>query len=173
MKRVMPDTNIYEFILRFVEKKVFEQALLGGSIVFYGNAIIRKELREIPKVEQQIVEGKMKSLRNALLSLYDSMVGKHHYEITSQMEELAGKYFTVFKELGGNAPWKELAADLTIVACASLHNLNLLVTEDAKTMTSDIALKSYRSVNKLFGFSTPSFIRFQEFKNLLRGGKLD
>ena len=173
MKRVMPDTNVYEFILRFVEKKVFEQAVVGGRLVFYGNNLIRKELREIPKVEQQMIGGKMKSLRNALLSLYDLMVGRHHYEITSQMEELAEKYFTVFKELGGNAAWKDLAADFTIVACASLHNLDLLVTEDAKTMTSDFAMKSYRSVNKLVGFSTPSFIRFQEFKTLLGGGKLD
>ena len=86
MKRVMPDTNVYEFILRFVEKNVFEQAVVGGRLVFYGNNLIRKELREIPKVEQQMIGGKMKSLRNALLSLYDLMVGRHGDHVGGELE---------------------------------------------------------------------------------------
>lgn len=169
----MIDTSVYEFILKYIEKQLLETILFKKYIVFYGNAIIRKELREIPKGKKEIVDGHIKSLRNILLQLYDFLVGKHHYHITKQMEELADKYFTVYRTLGGIASRKEIINDFKIIACASLNNLDIVVSEDVKTMLSEEALKSYRSVNGILGFKTPNFIKFNEFRNKLRGGKLD
>ena len=169
----MIDTNVYEFILKYIEKSLLETILLQKHIIFYGNGIIRGELRNIPRLKKEIVDGQTKSLRNLLLQLYDVMVGKHHYQITKQMEELADKYFIVYKTFGGSATNKEIEDDFRIVACASLNNLDIVVSEDAKTMLSDAAINSYESVNKLFGFKTPKFIKFNEFRNRLRGGNLD
>lgn len=173
MKRVMIDTNVYEFLLKYIERDILENILLQKNIVFYGSSIIRKELREISKVKKEIVDGQLKGLRNTLLNIYDLMVGRHHYQITKQMEELADKYFTVYKTFGGFATEKEIIDDFRIVACASLNSLDILVSEDTKTMLSEFALKSYESVNKIFGFKTPRFIKFNEFRNRLRGGNLD
>ena len=89
------------------------------------------------------------------------------------MEELAGKYFIVYKTFGGHAAKKEIENDFKIIACASLNNLDIVVSEDTKTMLSNAAISSYESVNKLFGFKTPQFIKFNEFRDKLRGGKLD
>ena len=160
MKRVMIDTNVYEFILKCIERNILENALLQKSIIFYGNNIIRKELRDIPKLKKDMINGKFKGLRSVLLELYDLVVGKHHYQITKQMEELADKYFTVYRTLGGFAFKKEIINDFKIVACASLNNLDILVS-------------SYKTVNEIFGFKTPNLIKFNEFRNILRGGKLD
>lgn len=173
MRRIIIDTNVYEFILKFIEKPILEAILLKKSIAFYGNSIIRKELREIPKPKKELIDGQLRSLRNILLQLYDYIVGKHHYQITKQMEEVADKYFIVYRNLGGLANRHEILNDFRIVACASLNNLDILISEDTKTMLSEVAIKSYKSVNELFGFKTPKFIRFNEFRNSLRGGKLD
>ena len=173
MKRIMIDTSIYEFVLKYIEKSVLEVILLQKRMIFYGNGIIRKELREIPKSKKDIVYGNVRGLRSALLQLYDLIVGKHHCQITKQMEELADKYFTVYRTLGGFAAKKEIINDFRIVACASLNNLDILVSEDTRTMLSEISINSYKTVNQLFGFKTPNFIKFNEFRNKLRGGKLD
>ncbi len=77
------------------------------------------------------------------------------------------------KEIGGFAAKKEIINDFKIVACASLNKLDILVSEDTKTMISDKSIKSYKSVNQLLGFKTPRFIKFNEFRNSLRGGNLD
>jgi len=173
MKRIMIDTNVYEFILKYIERDILENVLLKKSTIFYGSSIIRKELRDIPKLKREMINGKFKGLRHVLLELYDLIVGKHHYQITKQMEELADKYFTVYKEIGGFASKKDIIDDFKIVACASLNKLDILVTEDTKIMISDNSIKSYKSVNQLLGFKTPKFINFKELKNKLRGGKLD
>ena len=173
MKRIMIDTNVYEFLLKYIERSVLEDVLFQKRLIFYGSDIIRKELREIPKSRKETIGGQLKSLRNILLSLYDFVVEKHHYKTTKQMEELADKYFIVYRTFGGIAEKKEINNDFKIVACASLNNLDILASEDIKTMLSDKALMSYASVNNLLGFKTPKFIKFKEFRNRLRGGNLD
>jgi len=99
MKRIIIDTNVYKFILKSIEKQLLEFTLKNQNFVFYGNSVIRKELRDIPRFKIGLLEGKKRNLRNTLLSLYDFIVGKHHYEINRQMEELADNDFK--KELGG------------------------------------------------------------------------
>ena len=96
MKRIMIDTNVYEFLLKYIERSVLEDVLFQKRLIFYGSDIIRKELREIPKSRKETIGGQLKSLRNILLSLYDFVVEKHHYKTTKQMEELADKYFIVY-----------------------------------------------------------------------------
>jgi len=161
MKRIIIDTSVYEFMLKYVDKDMLK------------GIIIRKEIREIPKNIREGIDGRIRSLRNMLLILYDTTVGKHNYKATLQMVEFADKYFNTYRTLGGNAQKKEIINDFIIVACASLHNLDVVVSEDIKTMLSDSAIKSYKVVNDLYGFKTPNFIRFNDFRNKLRGGRFD
>src|SRR3989344_8225204 len=111
MKRIMIDTNVYEFLLKYIERLILEDILFQKRLIFYGSDIIRKELREIPKSRKETIGGHLKSLRNILLSLYDFVVEKHHYKTTKQMEELADKYFIVYRTFGGIAEKKEIDND--------------------------------------------------------------
>lgn len=167
MKRVIVDTNVYELMLKSIDRHMLESAISKRNIIFYGNSIIRKELRGIPKIRKELIEGRARSLRNLLLQIYDFTVGGHNITVTSQMEEFAEKYAIVYKALGGFASKEEIMSDFKIVACASISKLDLLISEDERTMLSETAVKSYESVNRLFGLRTPKFIKFKELKQEL------
>ena len=89
------------------------------------------------------------------------------------MSELADKYYRVYKVLDGNAIKKEIITDLIIVACASLHNLDIVVSEDNKTMLSEKTINAYKSVNTLERIRSPLFIGFKKFVSVLRGVNFD
>jgi predicted nucleic acid-binding protein len=173
VKRVMLDTNVYEHVLRrFSEaelRSLFEQELM----VFYGNAIVRKELRGIPAKLKIAVDRWLRSLRIVLLNLYDALNGAHVYGINPEMELLAEKYFVAYRMAGGIKSKSEILSDFIIVACATSKNLGVVVSEDAKTMLSREALSAYQLVNGLDAKRTPDFIGFKEFKEALRGVSLD
>ena len=173
MKRIMLDTNIYEFILKYIEKDKIKDMIEKQILVIYGLNIIRRELRDIPKDKIRIGEGKIHNLRVTLLSLYDFFVGSHQYKLTNEMSELADKYYRVYKVLDGNAIKKEIITDLIIVACASLHNLDIVVSEDNKTMLSEKTINAYKSVNTLERIRSPLFIGFKKFVSVLRGVNFD
>ena len=173
MKRILLDTNIYEFILRYLERKDVKSYIEKQIFIIYGFDAIRKELRGTPKKKVEAGREEIKNLRMALLLVYDFLVGKHQYKTTDGIINLAGKYFDVYKALGGFASRSEIISDLRIVACASLHNLDIVVSEDNKTMLSGQAISAYKSVNALEKIKTPNFIGFKEFRNLLGGVSLD
>lgn len=173
MKRVLLDTNIYEFILKYLEKERIKRFIEKQILVIYGIDIIRKELRKIPSKKVGIAGGDITNIRIALLSLYDFFVGEHQYKITEDILDLADKYFVVYKTLGGFASKSDIITDLSIVACAALHDLDIVVSEDNKTMLSESAINAYKSVNSLEKIKIPKFIGFEEFKNMLRGVNLD
>src|SRR3989338_3763349 len=173
MKRVLLDTNIYEHLLKGINREILEKHISQNQVIFYGMDVIRKELRAIPKKRKETVGGAAKNLRNALLGLYDTLVGKHHLMAMAQMEEMASKYYLLYNSFGGKALKHEIIADFTIIACASLHELDIVFSEDSKTMISGEAVKSYHAVNLILGFKTPSFYRFRELKKMLGGGSLD
>ena len=51
--------------------------------------------------------------------------------------------------------------------------IDILVSNDNKTMSSEESEKAYKSVNEIKKFRTPDFIGFEEFKKMLRGVKFD
>ena len=173
MKRVLPDTNFYEFILKYLEVEKIRKIKESSVIVFYGIDIIRKELRATPKKKVEFVMDELLKLRNALLLTYDLLVGKHQYRIDSKIGKLADNYYIAYKVLKGKATKDEIINDFKIVACASTHNIDILVSDDNKTMLSPESRKAYGSINSLNKLTTPNFIGFEEFKKILRGVKLD
>ncbi len=61
----------------------------------------------------------------------------------------------------------DMMNDFMVVACASLHELDLAVSDDNRTMLSEFAIKSYKIENSLRRYRTPNFIGYGEFRRLL------
>lgn len=173
MKRLIADTNFYELMLKYLEVEKIRKVKESGRIVFYGVNIIRKELRATPKAKIELVRNELLKLRNALLLIYDLLVGAHQYKIDLKTNQIAENYFVAYKVLKGKAKKEEIINDFSIVACASIHNMEILVSNDNKTMLSAESKKAYASVNEINKLKTPNFIGFEDFKKLLRGVKLD
>lgn len=53
-----------------------------------------------------------------------------------------------------------------IVACASINELDIVVSEDNKTMLSEYAIRTYDTVNSLRSHRTPKFIHYEDFRRL-------
>lgn len=160
MKRTILDTNIYGELA--IDKDVGEivDSIGGGSVTVYGLPIIRKELRDTPK--SSIFEEK--NLRITMLSIYDKLVKDHILEVTNNTIELAKEYDMTYKNLGGGKGQDKMATDLLIVACASLNNLDIVVSDDCHSLCSEKAVQSYKIVNDLRKLRTPNFLRYNEFK---------
>jgi predicted nucleic acid-binding protein len=173
MKRILLDTNIYEHLLIEVGKPMLETVVKEKKLIFYGTETVRKELRDIPVSKKYATGSDLRNLRISLLQLYDLTVGKHHYQSTHQMEDVAEKYFALYRSYGGKEQKEGIISDFLIVACACLHHLDIVVSEDSKTMVSEPAKKAYDAVNHILEFKTPKFYRFLELKKMLRGGRLD
>lgn len=164
MRRVILDTNIYGRILERRERQLFEEALeKRKDIVIYGFDAIRKELRNISK---KVVYDKLK-IRITLLRLYDKLATQHVYFTTSSVQRLANEYYSVYEKIGGKENKEEMLVDFLIVACASIHELDLVVSDDNNTMLHEDSIKTYRIVNELRNYSTPNFIGYDAFRRLI------
>ena len=164
MKRVLLDTNIYG---RIVEKQQEEETTLRiesrQDVIIYGLDVIRKELRA---TSQRVHIGRQK-LRLVLLGIYDRLTQRHILYTTTLVEKLARDYFAVYRQLGGKTTQKEIWNDFLIVACASVHELDIVVSDDKDTMLSKEALTAYAIVNKLKEYRVPNFIGYETFVRLL------
>lgn len=100
------------------------------------------------------------NLRLDLLRLYDELVKK---ELTMK-EQIAEAYAQAYVELGGSVSLAKLKNDFLIVASASGHNVDIVVSEDNSTMLNELAMKSYRIINTSLRLSLPRFIGYEEFK---------
>lgn len=162
MKRVLLDTNIYGRLIEDRQFLVTLFSLVPDSFVVYGSSLIRKELRDVSK--QVLFEGKHK--RTLLLSVYDSFIKKknHDLHITDLVVLIAHKYYDLYKNNQRVYSVEELLADFTLVALASLHGLDIVVSDDKRTMFSDKAKQAYNVVNSKYQFRTPTFYTFDSFK---------
>jgi len=165
MKRVILDTNIYGLII--VDEsidKLKEDLDKKNIFIVYGFPLIRKELRDTPKS----IKLESANLRNRLLSIYDEITKNHTLKLTSNIGKLSDSYFDIYKKIGGHASKNEMIKDLTIVACASLNLLDIVVSNDNKTMLSEKAVDSYNIVNQIKNIKTPRFISYEQFKKEIR-----
>lgn len=147
--RVMLDTSVYEFLI-FSHLDNLNKKIEEGEIIVYGCNIVRKELRETSKSAKL----KGKSFRNALLSAYDSVTEKHSYPAESVVDFIAEEYW---KEYEGGIAKRKMINDFRIVAVSSIHNLDIIVSEDNHSMKSRLAIEAYVKVNERNGFRTPIF----------------
>lgn len=167
MKRLLADTNFYGILAKDAERlKVVSGIKSNSGLIVYGFKTIRDELRDIPKKIK--IEGK--SLRIDLLNLYDEITGKHSLGFNDVIAKRADDYYKAYREFGGFKPKNEISDDFIIVSCASLNNLDIVVSNDEKSMLAENALRAYNLVNSVIGKKTPKFISYEKFKGGLRGG---
>lgn len=156
--RVIFDTNIYGVIqsTKFEQRIAEKLTALGGEIIVYGvSEIIRK--KELRKTSDR-------RLRVRLLTLYDLITQDRDLTVTPEVKSLAKLYHS---EYTGIRSWRELENDFLIIACASINSLDIIVSEDKRTMLSESARAAYESINKKKGFRTPRLIGYEDFKRLV------
>ena len=94
MLRVIFDTNIYGFLLKEKDASEIERKIIEDKeFIVYGYKLIRKEIRDIPKVTKL-----SKKTRTLLLSLYDRLTGNHFLEHSIMITNLAKKYYDYYKK---------------------------------------------------------------------------
>lgn len=96
------------------------------------------------------------------------IVGEHKLVVDDSTRELANNYLRAFIELKGKKPKKEnerdeLYNDLLIIALATLRQMDVVYSEDCKTMFSRNAVSAYELVNNIKGAATPRFYSYEEF----------
>lgn len=163
MKRVMLDTNIYGEMLLDPDIEKLKPAIKGAKLVIYGNMLVRKELRAT-KRDAAFYDG---NLRIHLVSLYDDLVGNKEYEITEEMRMTADAYYNAYREFGGSKSKSSIHDDFLIVACATAHGMDIVVSEDEKSMVTENAVRAYGLANSIYKRRTPQFIGYEEFKQIL------
>ncbi len=163
MLRVLMDTNIYG---KLIEEKTFGELTTqirdDPEFKIYGFSIIRKELRDTPKTAKL---GKF-SKRNLLLNLFDELTDSKYLKDSLKIHKLAMKVYGVYRKFGGIRNWNKtnIDADFTIVACAMFYQLDVLVSDDVKTMLSKVALKSYRHISVKEALRLPVFYTYSDLK---------
>lgn len=166
MKRIIFDTSVYgNLVMEDAVRKRIEEMAKTKEYIIYGNSIIRKELRQTPKT----LILKKRNLRILLLTLYDSFVKKenHDLKINILIETLSKDYFKEYKKNNGVFSDNELKDDLMIIATATIYHLDIVVSNDERTMLSKQLVKVYESVNREYGMKNPLFKNYLKFKKEL------
>lgn len=165
MLRVIFDTNIYGDLFNEKDFDTLQKRIKEDhEFVVYGYNPIRQEIRNIPKVTKL-----SKKARIALLTLYDTITNGHFLEHSLRITNLAKKYYNYYREQGGTYGWDtNISIDLTIVACASFHGLDIVYSGDNKTLGGKAARKAYRHVNIRESLRTPDLLTYQELLMKLR-----
>lgn len=163
-KRILLDTSVYgEFVKDREFFSLLKQKKDIAECIFYGNSIIRNELRATPK-KSKVFD---KSLRNYLLYFYDQLITKenHILKINFLVEKLAEKYYEEYRKEGGNVGEITIKDDFLIVASATIYQMAILVSSDKRTLLGDAALKAYKQVNGTNGLKNPEFLHYNSFRN--------
>ncbi len=165
MLRLIFDTNIFSFIAKDRDfNKIVEKIKSEKDIKVYGYKVIKDEIKDIPK--SRIYENH--KLRTFLINLYFDLI-KEQYPESQNIKNLAEIYYKEFKKLGGKRSFSDLKTDFEIVACASIHKLDLIISEDEKTLKGSIAIKVYRDVNLRNLLKTPDFYSYNDLKKKIIG----
>jgi len=159
MLRVIFDTNIYGFLILEKDREEIEEKILTDKeFLVYGYQPIRKELRNIPKVNKP-----SKQARIFLLELYDKMTCHHFLENSIQITKLAKRYYNNYKKLGGIYNWKtNIRIDFMVVACATYYQLDIVYSADNKTLLNKRAIKAYNNINLKENLRTPNFLKYSD-----------
>lgn len=165
MLRVLFDTNIYGNLLEESDAEEIERRIKEEKdFVVYNFPLIRKEIRNI----QKITEASRKA-RISLLEMYDRITGGHYLRNSIEITLLAKKYFDHYRNLGGTYGWDtNIKIDFMIVACASSYGLDLVYSDDQRTMLGKDAMKAYQHININERLRTPNFLKYADLLKQFR-----
>ena len=71
-----------------------------------------------------------------------------------------------WKEYEGGSPKTKIFSDFLIVAISTIHRLNLIVSEDNRTMKAPVSMNAYEKANQRNALKTPKFISIKEIAKL-------
>ncbi len=164
MKRAIFDTNIYGMIVDENNSEEIQRKIVSKKdLIVYGYQPIRKELRDVPRTTKI-----SKKIRVKLLSVYDWIIRGHVLQNSDAINELAKSYYVQYRKNGGIHGWETtMKVDFLIVACGSVNCLDVIYSEDNKTMRCEAAMKSYESVNERENFRTPNFLKYSDLLSLI------
>ena len=160
MKNILLDTNIYGLAL---EKKDVAHALAflaeekQKSVKKYfvlGSKIINDEINANPHNET----------RTRLNELYQVVISGE-IRLTDKIKELALEYFNECK----NKSVKITLEDCQIVASSCFANVDLIVTDNRRTMMNPRAVDIFTSISRNKGLRMPKFIGYDALKRFLFG----
>ena len=170
MKRVIFDTNIYG---RMVENNELRYVVEASEniLTVYGSVIINRELRNYEGITTLEFEGRTRKLRSLLFEAYNLLVKDRIYPLDDKTDRLAEGYFLAYQKFGGKKDQSSIINDFLIAAIASLHRLEIIYSDDSKTMKSEEAQKAYELVNSLHNLAAPQFKSYQELIKELKQTK--
>lgn len=157
------DTNIFGLLVKELNiEQIGDQITSDKDFIIYGFPLIRKELRDTPKSEKL---GRF-STRNLILNLYDKLTKGRYLHDSLEIHQLAMKFYNTYRAFGGIRSWHDtnIDVDFTIVACASKYKLDLVVSDDSKTLMSKPALKSYKHICIKEALWQPNFWKYSDLK---------
>lgn len=161
MLRIIFDTNIYGLLIQETRiEEIRKKILNDGNFVIYGFKPVRKELRDTPKGQKL---GRL-SKRNLLLCLYDELTCGRYLQESIKINGIALKFYNAYRNFGGIKNWTDINVDFTIVACASHYKLDVVVSDDSKTMLSKSAMKAYKHIALKEGLRNPNFWKYSDLK---------
>ncbi len=166
MLRVIFDTNIYGHLIAEPDAAELEERIVSESeFTVYGFIPIRKEIRNIPKTTKL-----SRQTRIVLLKAYDKITGNHLLSNSAKITHIAKKYYDFYRQSGGGYTWDTtIRIDFMIVACASVHGLDIVYSNDNKTLSNKTAIKSYDHINMKENIRTPRFLNYDELLKKFRG----
>ena len=84
-----------------------------------------------------------------------------------QIHRLAMKFYNSYRQFGGIRNWDKtnIDIDFTIVACAMFYKLDILVSDDSKTMLSKHALKAFKHISIKEALRQPVFWKYSDLKS--------
>ena len=155
MVGILLDTNIYGKIVEREENSEIAEKILDlrkdGRIVIPNFKVIRDEVRN--------------ARSNEILKLYDSLTANSIHVVDNKVEKLADLYFKKYRDKGGiQKKTTNFMNDLRIVAFATIKNVNIVCSEDAKAFHTNLARETYREVNLGFIYNTPEFYTLKDLK---------
>ncbi len=164
MKRAIFDTNVYGLIIDESNSDEIQRRIVSKKdLIVYGYHPIRKELRDIPKITKL-----SKQIRVRLLCMYDLIIKGHVLQDSDAINDLARAYYEQYRKNGGIHGWDTcMKVDFLIVACGSVNCLDVIYSEDNKTMRCEAAVKSYEYVNKRESLRTPGFLKYSDLLTLI------
>ncbi len=165
MLRVLFDTNIYGNLLEEADAGEIERRIKEEKgFIVYNFPLIRKEIRNIPKLTKV-----SRKVRISLLEMYDRITEGHFLKDSIKIHNISMKYYNHYRNLGGIYNWDtNIRVDFMIVACASLYSLDVVYSDDQRTMLGKTALKAYQHININERLRTPNFLKYPDLLKQFR-----
>jgi hypothetical protein len=163
MLRVVFDTNIYgKLAIEDDIDKIGKLIAEDSRFIVYGFQPIRKELRQIPKY---LKLGNVNQ-RCFSLTVYDLLTKNKQVKETQKMKDLAKKIYQTYRQKGGIKNWEKtnIDKDFLIMACAMIKEIDVIVSDNLKTLFSIPAKQAYEQVAPKQQLKIPRFWTYSELR---------